>query len=68
VLFLDADEILSPAVKREIAAALPGTTHQGFLLSYINYFLCRCRRPGECLRRDRHSLAYSQTLAEGLSK
>jgi hypothetical protein len=41
VLFLDADEILTPAVKREIAAALLGSMHQGFLLSYTNYFLGR---------------------------
>ena len=41
MLFLDADEILTPEVKREIAAALPGSSHQGFLLSYTNYFLGR---------------------------
>ena len=41
VLFLDADEILTPAVKLEIAAALPGSSHQGFMLSYTNYFLGR---------------------------
>jgi glycosyltransferase involved in cell wall biosynthesis len=29
------------AVKREIAAALPGSSHQGFLLSYTDYFLGR---------------------------
>ena len=51
VLFLDADEILSPAVKREIAAALPGTHHQGFLLSYTNYFLGRRLRGGYPLRK-----------------
>ena len=51
VLFLDADEVLSPAVKREIAAALPGTPHQGFLLSYTNYFLGRRLRGGYPLRK-----------------
>ena len=51
VLFLDADEILTPAVKREISAALPGTTHQGFLLSYTNYFLGRRLRGGYPLRK-----------------
>ena len=30
VLFLDADEIITPDVKSEIAAALLGSTHQGF--------------------------------------
>ena len=43
VLFLDADETLSPQVKREIAEALQDTSHQGFLLSYTNYFLGRLR-------------------------
>ena len=51
VLFLDADEILTPAVKREIAAALPNTSHQGFLLSYSNYFLGRRLRGGYPLRK-----------------
>ena len=46
VLFLDADEILTPAVKREISTALPSSTHQGFLLSYTNYFLGRRLRGG----------------------
>jgi glycosyltransferase involved in cell wall biosynthesis len=51
VLFLDADEILTPAVKQEIAAALPGSSHQGFLLSYTNYFLGRRLRGGYPLRK-----------------
>jgi glycosyltransferase involved in cell wall biosynthesis len=51
VLFLDADEILTPEVKREIAAALPGSSHQGFLLSYTNYFLRRRLRGGYPLRK-----------------
>ena len=51
VLFLDADEILSPAVKKEIAAALSDTRHQGFLLSYSNYFLGRRLRGGYPLRK-----------------
>lgn len=51
VLFLDADEILTPEVKREIAAALPYSTHQGFLLSYTNYFLGRRLHGGYPLRK-----------------
>ena len=39
VMFLDADEILSSAVKSEIDYVLPFTTLQCFLLSYTNYFL-----------------------------
>ncbi|MFN9645256.1 MAG: glycosyltransferase family 2 protein [Cyanobacteriota bacterium] len=51
VLFLDADEILSPDVKGEIATALPGSQHQAFLLSYTNYFLSRRLRGGYPLRK-----------------
>ena len=51
VLFLDADEILTPAAKQEIAAALPGSSHQGFLLSYTTYFLGRRLRGGYPLRK-----------------
>ena len=50
-LFLDADEILTPFVKRDIAAALPGSSHQGFLLSYNNYFLGRRLYGGYPLRK-----------------
>lgn len=51
VLFLDADEILTPAVKREIVSTLPGSNHQGFLLSYTNYFLGHRLRGGYPLRK-----------------
>jgi glycosyltransferase involved in cell wall biosynthesis len=51
VLFLDADEILTPEVKREIAEALPGSSHQGFLLTFTNYFLGRRLRGGYPLRK-----------------
>ena len=50
-MFLDADEILTPEVKREISAALPYSTHQGFLLSYTNYFLGRRLHGGYPLRK-----------------
>jgi hypothetical protein len=46
VLFLVADEILTPAVKREIDVALPCSIHQGFLPGYTNYFLGRRLRGG----------------------
>lgn len=51
VLFLDADEILTPSVKNEIVKALSNTRHQGFLLSYSNYFLGRRLRGGYPLRK-----------------
>lgn len=51
VLFLDADEILTPAVKDEIASTLPNCSEQGFLLTYTNYFLGRRLRGGYPLRK-----------------
>lgn len=51
VLFLDADEILTSEVKLEIAAALTDSPHQGFLLSYTNYFLGRRLYGGYPLRK-----------------
>ena len=51
VLFLDADEILTQTVKREITEALPESTHQGYLLSYTNYFLGKKLKGGYPLRK-----------------
>ena len=51
VLFLDADEILTHQVKQEIKFVLPGCSHQGFLLSYTNYFLNHRLRGGYPLRK-----------------
>ncbi|WP_216909524.1 glycosyltransferase family 2 protein [Synechococcus sp. CCY 0621] len=51
VLFLDADEILLPAVKREIATVLPHSPHQGYRLTYTNYFLGRRLRGGYPLHK-----------------
>lgn len=51
VLFLDADEIISPSVKSEIVDALTQAQHQAFLLSYTNYFLGRRLRGGYPLRK-----------------
>lgn len=51
VMFLDADEILNPSVKQEISVALQESSHQGFLLTYTNYFLGRRLRGGFPLRK-----------------
>jgi glycosyltransferase involved in cell wall biosynthesis len=51
VLFLDADEIISSAVKAEIAKALPDSPHQAYLLTYTNYFLGRRLSGGYPLRK-----------------
>jgi len=39
VLFLDADEYLTEACKRELAETLPRTMKNGFWLTYDNYFM-----------------------------
>lgn len=39
VLFLDADERLTPAVIEELGRVLPETLHAGFRLSFTNWFM-----------------------------
>ncbi len=39
VMFVDADEFLTPQFKQELRAKLPSTNHSGFWLSYSIYFL-----------------------------
>lgn len=51
VLFLDADELLNEAVREEISKSIAGSKHQGFLLSYTNYFLGRRLKGGYPLRK-----------------
>jgi glycosyltransferase involved in cell wall biosynthesis len=46
VLFLDADEWVDHVFCEEVAATLPGTTHDGFWLTYDNWFLGRRLRHG----------------------
>jgi len=38
VLFLDADEVVTPAFKQEVATTLENTSHVGFWLDYAIYF------------------------------
>lgn len=47
VLFLDADEFVTSAFKEEVAATLPGTSHDGFWLNYDRWFLRRRLRHGD---------------------
>ena len=51
VFFLDADEILTMSVKKEIASSLANSLHQGYILSYNNYFLGKRLRGGYPLRK-----------------
>ena len=46
VLFLDADELVDGAFCDELAATLPTTPHDGFWLTYDNWFLGRRLRHG----------------------
>ncbi|GAA0277770.1 glycosyltransferase family 2 protein [Alteraurantiacibacter aestuarii] len=46
VLFLDADEVVSPAFCDELAQALADTQHVGFWLNYTNYFAGRQLKHG----------------------
>lgn len=51
VLFLDADEFLTPEFKTELRHALENTTHVGFWLAYSIYFLGKPLRGGYPLRK-----------------
>lgn len=51
VLFLDADERLSPAVVAELQDVLPTTQHVGFWLSFRNHFMGRELRHGDRFRK-----------------
>lgn len=51
VLFLDADEVVSPAFLREVEAALASTAHAGFWLRFDNYFLGHRLRHGDAFRK-----------------
>jgi len=51
VLFLDADEMVSDAFCDELGRILPTTTHDGFWISYTNWFLGRQLRHGEANRK-----------------
>ena len=46
VLFLDADELVDEAFCDELAATLPNTEHDGFWLTYDNWFMGRRLRHG----------------------
>lgn len=51
VLFLDADEYVTPAFVDELYRLLPGTTHAGFWLRYSNHFLGKRLRHGAPMRK-----------------
>jgi glycosyltransferase involved in cell wall biosynthesis len=51
ILFLDADERLTPAVLDAMATAIIDTSHAGFWLAYTNIFMGRVLRHGDVLRK-----------------
>lgn len=51
ILFLDADEIATPNLIRELAHRLPTTTFVGFWLSFTNHFMGRELRYGDRFRK-----------------
>lgn len=51
VLFLDADERPTPEFIDELRRTLPGTRHNGFWLTYDNYFMGRKLRHGDKFRK-----------------
>ena len=51
VLFLDADERVTPAFETELRRVLPATPRDGFWLTYDNWFMGRRLRHGDPMRK-----------------
>lgn len=51
VLFMDADERMSPEFVRELRETLPGTPHVGFWISFINWFMGVPLKHGDVFRK-----------------
>lgn len=51
VLFLDADERVTPAFIDELRRTLPDTPHAGFQISFANWFMGRPLRHGDPFRK-----------------
>ena len=51
VLFLDADEFVSEAFIEEVKSALKDTSHVGFWLHFDNYFMGKCLKYGDPMRK-----------------
>jgi glycosyltransferase involved in cell wall biosynthesis len=71
VLFLDADERVTPAFVEEILRILPTTNLNGFQLTYDNWFMGRLLRHGDSMRKTallrRGHGAYEETNEEAWS-
>jgi len=51
VLFLDADEFVSPAFVKEVQAAITNTEHVGFWLNFSNHFMGKKLQGGDVFRK-----------------
>jgi len=51
VLFLDADEFVSPKFIEEVQAAIQSSEHVGFWLNFSNYFMGQKLRGGDAFRK-----------------
>lgn len=51
VLFLDADEFVSPEFVAEVQAAIADTTHIGFWLNFSNHFMGQKLKGGDAFRK-----------------
>ena len=51
VLFLDADEFVSPQFIEEVQAAIRSTEYVGFWLNFTNYFMGQALRGGDAFRK-----------------
>jgi hypothetical protein len=51
VLFLDTDERLTQAFRKEVEQTLPTTTHNAFWIGYRNWFLGRLLKHGDPMRK-----------------
>lgn len=51
VLFLDADERVTPSFLEELSVILEKTTHDGFWVSYNNWFMGKPLRHGDTFRK-----------------
>ena len=72
ILFLDADERVTPAFVEEILRVLPTTNMNGFQLTYDNWFMGRLLRHGDPMRKvallRRGHGAYERTNEEEWSR
>ena len=51
VMFLDADERLSPAFREELGRTLPSTSCNAFICFYDNWFMGRMLKHGDAMRK-----------------